>query len=163
MFFSVSAYLVDNYCIGGSFHFCAPREQFLCVVFKTWVYFPGPLTDTIDQDTILQNPVMANKAKIDLLNSSTADLQQLLEDREVTSSELVIQYLDQIEKHNHNGMKLRAVISVAPKDTLLQRAEELDRERQEKGSRGPMHGIPILVKVVSTSQIQTSKPAANSD
>lgn len=104
---------------------------------------------------------MANKEKIDPLTSSAADIQQLLEDREVTSSELVIQYLDQIEKHNHNGMKLHAVISVAPKNLLLQRAEELDRERQEKGSRGPMHGIPILVKVIPTSQIQRSELAAN--
>jgi len=56
-------------------------------------------------------------------------------------------YLDQIQKHNLDGLKIRAIISTPPKDTILAYAQELDEERATKGLRGPLHGILLLVKV----------------
>lgn len=61
--------------------------------------------------------------------------------------DLVKLHLDQIEAHNRNGLNLNAVITTAPWGDILALAEQLDRERAEKGMRGPLHGIPILVKV----------------
>ena len=45
---------------------------------------------------------------------------------------------------NHHGPKLHAVIEVNPK--ALAQARELDEERHTRGSRGPLHGIPIMLK-----------------
>jgi hypothetical protein len=96
---------------------------------------------------LLPKPLSPNSMEIDLLQSSVADLQNLLASGDLKSTELVSKYLDQIEQHNTNGMALRAIISVSPKDLALKRAQELDDERQRSGPRGPMHGIPVIVKV----------------
>lgn len=83
-----------------------------------------------------------------LLTSTAVDLQSQLSRGEITSELLVLSYLDQIEKHNRKGLKLHALTSVADKDVLLARARHLDQERREgKVSRGPLHGIPIIIKV----------------
>jgi amidase len=53
-------------------------------------------------------------------------------------------YLSRIEEVNLKGPALRAVIETNPK--ALTQAAALDDERKEKGSRGPLHGIPLLLK-----------------
>lgn len=64
--------------------------------------------------------------------------------------------LAQIEKHNHASMKLNAVLSTAPKAELLKIASALDEERFTTGPRGPLHGIPVLLKVVTPKSSRTS-------
>ena len=85
--------------------------------------------------------------KMDPLTITASELQDLLQAGKTTSVEIVKMYLDQIQKHNLDGMKIRAIISTPPKDTILAYAQELDEERATKGPRGPLHGIPLLVKV----------------
>jgi hypothetical protein len=86
--------------------------------------------------------------EVDLLQSTAADLQSQLSRGSITSVDLVLYYLDQIERHNLKGLKLHALISVTEKERLLSRARELDEERQKtKVPLGPLHGIPIVVKV----------------
>ncbi|KAL8948364.1 MAG: hypothetical protein Q9222_005448 [Ikaeria aurantiellina] len=82
----------------------------------------------------------------DLLTLTAKELQEMLERKEVTSELLVELYLSQIQKHNREGMMLNAVISTVPKEKALDAARKLDDERAQKGPRGPMHGIPIIVK-----------------
>ena len=53
-------------------------------------------------------------------------------------------YLARIEEVNLKGAALHAVSDI--NTTALRRAEDLDAERSRKGSRGPLHGIPILIK-----------------
>ena len=84
---------------------------------------------------------------LDFLTATVADLRQLLARREVNSVDLVKGYLDQIDRHNHQGMHLNAVISIAPEDDIIQQAAALDRERADGKVRGPMHGIPVIIKV----------------
>ena len=67
-----------------------------------------------------------------------------LRTRRITSSELTRQCLDRIEATNHRGPALRAVIEVNPDATRLARA--LDAERKAGRTRGPLHGIPVLLK-----------------
>ena len=67
---------------------------------------------------------------------------QALQSRKVTSEELVLRSLAQINKTNHH---LRAVLQVSP--TILHDAKERDRERLSGFIRGALHGLPILVKV----------------
>lgn len=81
---------------------------------------------------------------VDLLTIDSKGLQCLLERGEITSLDLVRQYLAQIQQHDG---KLRAMIKVAPSDILEETAKSLDRERAAGRLRGPLHGIPIIIKV----------------
>lgn len=84
----------------------------------------------------------------DLLRSTASETRVLLETKRITSSELVQKCLDQIETHNKAGLHLNALISIAPRHKLLERAAMLDKELTDGRSRGPLHGIPIIVKVI---------------
>jgi len=61
-----------------------------------------------------------------------------------TSRSITEQYLARIEAVDRTGPRLNSVIEVNP--DALQIAGELDAERKAKGPRGPLHGIPVLVK-----------------
>jgi len=91
---------------------------------------------------------LSASVNMDPLTITAREIRDLLDAGRTTSVEVVKLFLDQIEKHNLNGMKVRAVISTPPREQVLAYARKLDDERAAKGSRGPMHGIPILVKVI---------------
>lgn len=80
----------------------------------------------------------------DVAEASIAELQQAMTSGRTTSKAIVQQYLDRIEAFDKRGPKLNAVIAVNP--AALKDAEALDRERATKGPRGPLHGVPIVVK-----------------
>src|SRR5246127_4454533 len=73
-----------------------------------------------------------------------SDLQAAMERGLLTSVQLVRRYLGRIEQIDRNGPRLRAVLEVNPDATKI--ATALDTERRAKGPRGPLHGIPVLVK-----------------
>lgn len=83
---------------------------------------------------------------IDVLTATAHELQVLLDKGAVNSQQLVKVYMGQIRKHNHFGMRLNALISVAPEESALAWAKAMDDERKASGKRGPLHGIPIVVK-----------------
>lgn len=74
------------------------------------------------------------------------DVQQYFRRGDLTTVALVEVILDQIERHDTAGLTLCAVISVAPREKLLNRARELDDERQKGHARSTLHGIPFLLK-----------------
>ncbi|KAH9171824.1 amidase signature domain-containing protein [Lactarius sanguifluus] len=80
----------------------------------------------------------------DLYEASITELQDGLQGGLFTSVDLVKAYLARIDEVNLKGPKLRAVIETNPR--ILVQATALDVERKEKGARGPLHGIPILLK-----------------
>ncbi|KAI0089573.1 amidase signature enzyme [Irpex rosettiformis] len=80
----------------------------------------------------------------DLYEASIAELQSGLEKGLFTSVDLVKAYFARIEEVNLNGPALRAVIETNP--SALKQAKALDLERRTHGPRGPLHGIPILLK-----------------
>jgi len=84
---------------------------------------------------------------LDLYVATASELQRLLSWGIITSVNLVNWYLDQIDRHNHHGLELRAVVATAPRSLALEEAERLDSERAEGKLRSAAHGIPILVKV----------------
>ena len=71
------------------------------------------------------------------------ELAAALDSGALTSRSLVAKYLARIEAIDR-GLDLRSIISVNPDVDAI--AAELDRERQSGELRGPLHGIPILVK-----------------
>ncbi|RDX52417.1 amidase signature enzyme [Lentinus brumalis] len=80
----------------------------------------------------------------DLYEASIAELQTGLEKGQFTSVDLVKAYFARIDEVNLQGPTLRAVIETNP--SALKQAAELDAERRTNGARGPLHGIPILLK-----------------
>jgi Asp-tRNA(Asn)/Glu-tRNA(Gln) amidotransferase A subunit family amidase len=63
---------------------------------------------------------------------------------EVTSRQLVESYLARIEAYDRQGPSLNAIVAINPR--ARDAADALDAERRSKGPRGPLHGIPVLVK-----------------
>jgi amidase len=76
-----------------------------------------------------------------IVEASIPDLQRAMEAGEVSAEQLVQAYLDRISEYN--GI-LNAVLEINPDAPAIARA--LDEERSTKGGRGPLHGIPILLK-----------------
>jgi amidase len=82
--------------------------------------------------------------QFELEEASIADLRSRLESGESTAVELAKSYLERIEAIDRGGIRLGSVIEVNPDAEEI--ADRLDDERRKRGSRGPLHGIPILVK-----------------
>lgn len=80
------------------------------------------------------------------LTTTAFELQSRLQSGSLTSVQILETYLAQIAKHNHAGQKLNAIINIAPQDSLLAQARKLDQERKEGKLRGPLHGLPTIVK-----------------
>jgi amidase len=79
-----------------------------------------------------------------LVESTITDIQKAVAQGKLTYKQLVQMYLDRIQKYDDNGIKLNAILTINPK--ALEIADALDKERATKGIRGPLHGIPIIVK-----------------
>jgi amidase len=79
-----------------------------------------------------------------LAEATLADLQKKMAAGELTARGIAEAYLGRIEALDRQGPALRSVIETNP-DAVAQ-AAVLDAERRSKGPRGPLHGIPVLLK-----------------
>ncbi len=86
----------------------------------------------------------APPADFELAEVSLAELAAGMQAGKWTARSLVEKYMARIAALNQSGPALRCVLEINP-DALAD-AEALDHERRAKGPRGPLHGIPILVK-----------------
>jgi len=73
-----------------------------------------------------------------------SDLQNGMKSGKFTSRSLVEKYLGRIQQIDTQGPALNAVIELNPEARSI--ADTLDAERASKGPRGPLHGIPVLIK-----------------
>lgn len=78
------------------------------------------------------------------LETDIASLQKGFKDGTFTIQDVVQAYLDRIEEIDQNGPGLHSVIFVNP--DAMQIAGALDKELKEGKVRGPMHGIPVILK-----------------
>jgi amidase len=92
----------------------------------------------------------------DLEERAIFDLQNDLTSGRYSAQELTQAYLDRISALNADGPMLRAVIETNPEAIAI--AEQLDNERRSGNVRGPLHGIPILIKdnIDSADQMLTT-------
>ncbi len=79
-----------------------------------------------------------------LLEMDITTLQQKYQQGDFTVVEVVQAYLNRIEAIDQNGPSLNSVLMLNPDAMAI--AKELDKELQEGKSRGPLHGIPVLLK-----------------
>jgi amidase len=97
----------------------------------------GGTTEAAPADPIVVAPFEFDEA-------SVADLQKRMASGELTARRLVEACLARIAALDRRGPELRSVIETNPEALAI--AEALDAERKAKGARGPLHGIPVLVK-----------------
>jgi amidase len=86
----------------------------------------------------------ASSAAIDVEELSAIDAQAKLASGALTSHALTRAYLDRIAKIDKAGPALNSIIELNP--DALKEADALDAERKAGKLRGPLHGIPILLK-----------------
>jgi len=80
----------------------------------------------------------------ELDEATIASLQDGMKSGKYTARSITQLYLDRIQALDKQGPSLHSVIETNP--DALQIADALDAERKAKGSRGPLHGIPVLIK-----------------
>jgi amidase len=73
-----------------------------------------------------------------------ADLQDGMKSGKFTARSLVEKYTARIEEIDKQGPAINSVLELNPDAVAI--ADSLDRERKAKGPRGPLHGIPVLIK-----------------
>ncbi len=86
----------------------------------------------------------AGGAAFDVMERSITELGAALEAGEVTSRELVAGYLARIDAYDQRGPTLNAMVVINP--NAADEADRLDAERAAGQVRGPLHGIPVVVK-----------------
>lgn len=80
----------------------------------------------------------------DLNEATIKELQQKMQSGELSSKSITQWYLKRIVEIDKDGPKLNAVIEINPDAETI--AEALDAERKNGKNRGPLHGIPVLIK-----------------
>jgi amidase len=81
---------------------------------------------------------------VELEEATVQQLQQWMQSGRYTSRRLVDLYLERIDRIDRGGPTLRSVIEINPDARAI--ADALDVERKSTGPRGPLHGIPVLIK-----------------
>ncbi len=89
-------------------------------------------------------PIPFGVDDFELSELSVLELQAAMESGQWTAHDITAMYLDRIEAVDRRGPELRSILEVNPEALAI--AENLDKERESKGPRGPLHGIPVLLK-----------------
>jgi amidase len=89
--------------------------------------------------------VAIDAAEAFVLDEETiSSLGKKLDSGKYSSEQLVELYLRRIENIDKNGPKLNAIIEINPDAVSI--AKQMDNERKARKNRGPLHGIPIVIK-----------------
>ncbi len=108
---------------------------------------PGIATDAVAgtrKRTTAPSGQQAAAIAQDVVEVSIAELQARMAAGKLSARELVLKYVARINALDQAGTMVRSVLEVNP--DVLAIADALDAERRARGPRGPLHGIPILLK-----------------
>ncbi len=96
------------------------------------------------------------KGGFSIVEASVADLQAAMQSGKQTSVSLVKAYLARIKAIDKAGPRINSVLELNP--DALKIAAALDKERKTKGPRGPLHGVPVLIKdnIATADKMQTT-------
>ena len=105
-----------------------------------------PLTTAIAAQTMMLGvfPAAAEALTFNLVEATIPEIQSAIEADVLTSELLVELYLNRIEAYDNQGPNINSFIELNP--DALEQARELDRERELTGARGPLFGIPVMLK-----------------
>ncbi|HET8911485.1 MAG TPA: amidase [Ktedonobacteraceae bacterium] len=92
----------------------------------------------------------------ELEEKTLKELGEALDTGKLTSRQLVEMYQERIQAIDQAGPTLRSVLEINPDALTI--ADTLDEERRKKGPRGPLHGIPILLKdnIATADRMETT-------
>lgn len=92
----------------------------------------------------------------DLAEVTIEQLQERMRSAELTARSIAERYLARVEALDQKGPAVNAIIELNP--DALSIADDLDAERRNKGPRGPLHGIPVLIKdnIATHDRMQTT-------
>jgi amidase len=117
----------------------------LCMfAIATTIMVTGCQLKSSDQSTISDTVIEQETLAKGLLSLSLPEIIAALDNRSITSEQLVNSYLKRINALDQKGPKLRAIISINPE--ALSIARSLDRLRAKGQIKGRLHGIPVLLK-----------------
>jgi amidase len=103
-----------------------------------------PAGDLGEQATPEEIQAAVAAAPSELNEATIAQLQDMMSKGHLSSTELTEFYLQRIKALDRRGPKVNSVLEVNP--DAIDIALALDKERHAKGPRGPLHGIPVLLK-----------------
>ncbi len=91
-----------------------------------------------------------------LFELSVAEIQRRMAAGSLSSEQLTNYFLRRIDQLDRNGPRVNSVIELNPEALAIARA--LDDERRTKGPRGPLHGVPVLLKdnIATHDRMQTT-------
>jgi amidase len=143
----------------GHYSFCylrekipTPKPMMCCHKLSGWIslLFVGMLA--------CQPPTPKEPSYSYLEEITIPELQQGYASGKYTVTQVVQDYLNRIQDLDKNGPALNAIIYINPK--ALELAEALDKELAEGKVRGPMHGIPVIIKDnINTADMPTTAGA----
>jgi len=98
----------------------------------------------------------ADVSAFELDEITIGELQDGMKSGKFTARSIAEKYLARIAAVDKSGPMVNSVIETNP--DALEIAEALDKERKEKGVRGPLHGIPVLIKdnIATADRMQTT-------
>jgi len=97
-----------------------------------------------------------DEARDELNEATISQLQAAMSSGRLTALELTEFYLERIEQLDQEGPTVNSVLEINPNALAIARA--LDKERRARGPRGPLHGIPVLLKdnIDTADRMQTT-------
>jgi amidase len=132
---------IPQYGPADEFH--VGRRNFLKTGLAGGVLAAGFPSWTMSQQAGSPRPA-GNEPSFELEEISIGELAEGMKTGKYTARSIAEKYLARIEAIDRNGHMLCSVIELNPDALAI--ADALDAERKEKGSRGPLHGIPVLIK-----------------
>ena len=101
-------------------------------------------TTSVTQAPNASQATWAKAPPFDLEEATVASLRDAMTSGRLTARAIAEKYLARIDAIDKRGPAINSIIELNP--DALDIADQLDRERKEKGPRGPLHGIPVLLK-----------------
>lgn len=103
-----------------------------------------PLVARGTEEKALASAWAGDVPAFELDETTISELQDAMKSGKLTSRSITEKYLARIDQIDKQGPAINAIIELNP--DALSIADALDKERTAKGARGPLHGIPMLVK-----------------
>lgn len=124
------------------------RRKFLtsaavATAFAARAQEPKPEAQEPTQADVKQAPGIRLRS-FELEEITVSDLQNRLKQGSLSAERIAQLYLERMEEVDLRGPMLRSVIEINPEALAI--AQSLDQEYKAKGPRGPLHGIPVLLK-----------------